>query len=376
MPKPLVVIVLLLFVSTSSCSLLKLSLEGDSEPFSKAALNTRLLVRAFHDDFTNQVVFVADSIRKTSQDFEVQKKAIQWKINTNKASAKAAFQSIPEIALVDTWILSTQMDAYFNTDAGSVVFKAATPLAAQLATKMHQKIQETARALYPEKRYDQLAGFVADYTAKHPFSSLEFPRRNILNELTQHLNVADTTYITTLGSGSQAMSDLSDRIGVFREQLQLQLEWQKELISLNWENDSIADSYLARADSLSVRLDQLATIARESPETMALIAENMRMELLPIVYSFNDGIDGSIIRFAEERSALQKFIDEQRVLAVDDLNTSGKTLITETGESMTEVIKEVSWLLIILALIFALVFGGIPFYAGYLVAKARFQKNG
>lgn len=366
---------LIISVLLTGCSLMKLSLEGDSEPLSRTAVNTRVLVRAFHDDFTNEVVVIADSIRKTSQDIEVQKKAIQWKINTNKASAKAAFQSIPEIALVDTWILCAQMDTYFKTDTGSAIFEEATPLAVQAATQLNQRIKKTARALYPTKRYDRLASFVSDFAAKHPFTSLEFPRQNILNELTRHLNVADTTYITTLGSGSQAMSDLSDRIGVFREQLQLQLEWQKELISLSWENDSIADSYLARADSLSVRLDQLATIARESPETMTLIAENMRMELLPIVYSFNDGIDGSIIRFAEERSLLQKFIDEQRVLAVANLNSSGKTLIMETGQSVTDVVKEVSWLLIVLAIILALVFGGIPFVAGYLVAKARFKKK-
>ncbi len=374
-PKFRVVFTLVLFVLTSGCSLMKLSLEGDSEPFSKTDLNTRLIVRAFHDDFTNQVVVVADSIRRTSQDLEVQKKAVQWKINTNKASAKAAFQSIPEIALVDSWILSAQMDRYFKTDTGSTIFKEFTPLAAEAAADLNQRIERTARALLPQKRYEQLDSFVSEYASKHPFTSLEFPRQNILNELTQHLNVADTTYITTLGSGSQAMSDLSERIGVFREQLQLQLEWQKELISLSWENDSIADSYLARADSLSVRLDQLATIARESPETMALIAENMRMELLPIVYSFNDGIEGSIMRFSEERSLLQKFIDEQRVLAVEDLNSSGKALIIETGQSMTEVVKEVSWLLIVLVIILALVFGGIPFVAGYLVAKARFKKK-
>ncbi len=375
MPNLRILSMLLPLVMLAGCSLMELSLEGDSEPLSKTAINTRLLVRAFHDDFTNQVVIVADSIRKMSQDIEVQKKAIQWKINTNKASAKAAFQSIPEIALVDTWILCSQMDTYFKTDAGSVVFNEASPLAVQAARGLNERIEKTARVLYPKKRFDQLASFVSDYTVKHPFTSLEFPRQNILNELTRHLNVADTTYITTLGSGSQAMSDLSDRIGVFREQLQLQLEWQKELISLNWENDSIADSYLARADSLSVSLGQLATIARESPETMALIAENMRMELLPIVSRFNEGIEGSIMRFSEERRLLQKFIDEQRVLAVGDMNSSGKALIVETGQSMTEVVKEVSWLLIVLTVILALVFGGIPFVAGYLVAKARFKEK-
>ena len=133
MPNLRILSMLLPLVMLAGCSLMELSLEGDSEPLSKTAINTRLLVRAFHDDFTNQVVIVADSIRKMSQDIEVQKKAIQWKINTNKASAKAAFQSIPEIALVDTWILCSQMDTYFKTDAGSVVFNEASPLAVQAA---------------------------------------------------------------------------------------------------------------------------------------------------------------------------------------------------------------------------------------------------
>ncbi len=41
----------------------------------------------------NQVVVVAGFIGKTSQNVEEQKKVIQWKINTNKASAKAASRS-------------------------------------------------------------------------------------------------------------------------------------------------------------------------------------------------------------------------------------------------------------------------------------------
>lgn len=360
---------------STGCSLMKLSLEGDSEPFSKKDLNKRLLVRAFHDDFTSSVVQVADSIRKTSDDLVIQQKAIEWKINTNKASASAAFQSIPEIALVDSWVLSKQMDSYFDTGMGNNLFGEATPLAAQTTKRALEKIKNIAKTLYAKEKYVQLASFVSKYAGENPITSLTFSKNNLLGELTQHLNVADTTYITTLGSSAQAMSDLSDRIGVFREQLQLQLEWQKELISLSWENDSIADSYLARADSLSVRLDQLARIAKESPETMALIAENMRMELLQVVYGFTDGIDGSIRQFGEERDELQKFIDAQRVLAVADLNNSGKVLIDETGQSATEVIKEVSWLLIVLAIVFALVFGGIPFFAGYLVAKARFKKK-
>ena len=64
---PLTCLVLLFFVS--SCSLLDVVIEDESEPFSKRDLNTRLLVRAFHDDFTSAVILTADSIGKSTNKF-------------------------------------------------------------------------------------------------------------------------------------------------------------------------------------------------------------------------------------------------------------------------------------------------------------------
>ena len=167
----------------------------------------------------------------------------------------------------------------------------------------------------------------------------------------------------------------TDRISVYNDQIKSQLSWEKELVLITFQDDSIAQPYLARIDSLSQMLNRLAIVAQESPEMMGVIAVRLREELSPIVSDLNSGMRSSIEELSNERAQLQEYLNTQRVLLRDDMTQSGKELIQETTDNLIRFIRQISWLIIIVVIVLVAIIFGLPFMLGYLLAKARFKNK-
>ncbi len=363
------------FIVLSSCSLMKFSLESDDIPLPKNELNTRIAVRAFQNEFATKIIKASDSIMATSEDVQTKLNIIDFKMGLVAASGKTAFQSVPELSLVDTWILCKQLVDVIDTDYGKAFLGPNNHLVAVEALDLERQITGIARSLLSQERYKQLESFVSGYVADNPVTSFDFPRTNILSPLSRHLGVADTSYVKTLGSGAEALSDIGDRIGIAKEQIGQQLEWEKQRLSLQWDEANPSEAFLARADSLGLMLDRLAIVAEESPELIGEISANLRNELMPLIYALNSGLDASVGQLGEERIRMQIYFDEQRKLLIEDVNATGKQMIEESASSLADLIKDVSWIIVLSSIILILLLFGIPFLAGFYLAKARFKNN-
>ena len=361
-----------LIVLLSACSLLKFNPEFGTEPLPKSDLNTRMAVRSYYNSFTGKVVQTADSIIASTDDVQILSEAIKWKIGATSACAHTAFQSEAEISLIDTWLLTRQMDEYLK-GAGSTIFGDYTSLAQQCAAELYQQIDKVASTTNEKEHYQKLASFVKEQPLAAELYEWHFARLDTRPLLISHLEVADSSYTTTIGTGAEVMNDFTDRISVYNDQIKSQLRWEKDLILINLDNDSIAAPYLARIDSLSLMLNRLAIVAQESPEMLGIIAVRMREELTPVIYDFNAGMAANLAILTREREYLQTYLDEQRVLIREDIQVSGKLLIEETTNNLIRFIRKVSWLIILLVIVLVAVFFGIPFSAGYFLAKARFK---
>ncbi len=359
----------------SSCSLLKFQPEFGTDPLPKQELNTRLAVRSFYKTFSGEVVQAADSIIHTTDNRDIIMQAIRWKGAATSACARTAFQSGSEIALVDTWLLTRQMDEYLQAH-GNEVFGELSSIAEDCAANLYNEIDQLAQRSNDEDHYKQLKSFVERHPLSEDISDWQFSKVDTRLDLIEYLEIPDSLYTTTIGTGAEVMNDFTDRMSVYNEQIQSQLGWEKELIMLTLDNDSLVEPYLARIDSLSQMLNRLAIVAEESPEMMGMIAVRMREELTPLVYDFNSGMRNSIYELAQEREQLQKYLDKQRVLLRDDLQSSGKVLIEETTDNLIRFVKNISWLIIIVVVVLVTVIFGLPFTLGYLLAKARFKPRG
>ncbi|GEM_PF-3558835 len=365
---------LLLIVSLQSCSLLKLQPEFAGEPLPKSTLNMRMAVRSYYSYFSGEVIRSADSIIASTSDDRIKAEAIRWKIGATSACAKRVYQTDSEIALVDTWLLTKQMDS-FITNRGDSLFGDLSSIASDCASQLYLQMDDLAVSVTKREKYQQLASFVEKQPVPDELYNWQFVSIDTRPLLIAHLQVPDSTYLTTVGTGAEVVNDFTDRISAYNEQIKSQLAWEKDLVVLLLNNDSIAEPYLSRIDSLSTMLNRLAIVAKESPEMMGIIAVRMREELTPVIHDFNSGMSYNLNQLKQEREALQSYFDEQRLLIRDDLQASGKELIRETTDNLIRLVKRVSWMIILLVIVLVAVFFGIPFLSGYYLAKAKYDKK-
>ena len=73
----------------TGCSLLKFSVDTGGEPLSKEETRMRLLPRGFYYEASDEVTAAADSIAAGSDDAELQRRTIRWKLRTTRAAVDA-----------------------------------------------------------------------------------------------------------------------------------------------------------------------------------------------------------------------------------------------------------------------------------------------
>ena len=79
----------------TGCSLLKFSVDTGGEPLSKEETRMRLLTRGFYYEASDEVTAAADSIAAGSDDAELQRRTIRWKLRTTRAAVDAAMHHEP-----------------------------------------------------------------------------------------------------------------------------------------------------------------------------------------------------------------------------------------------------------------------------------------
>ena len=153
----------------TGCSLLKFSVDTGGEPLSKEETRMRLLTRGFYYEASDEVTAAADSIAAGSDDAELQRRTIRWKLRTTRAAVDAAMQQAPELALLDTWMLYRNMDSLFAARPDSLLFGAGSPLARRTASRLHRKARHLASDLLTPERYELMRAVPSPHNpCRHP----------------------------------------------------------------------------------------------------------------------------------------------------------------------------------------------------------------
>ncbi len=368
-------LLLVLIFCLYSCSLLKFSVESGIEPLPKQELNTRMAVHSFYQDFVKGMVLVSDSILQTTSNDTLKTNVLRLKIAATEICTSTAYQTVPKSSLMDTWVFCEQLDEYFASEQAKGLFGDYLPLYNYEMENQKNQIEKIAKSLYSGSQYKSLKSFVEEYAESHPQKSMDFSLVNTRPDLLTYLQIPDTSYVETVGSTPEVFNDLTDRISVYNTQLKNQISWQKEIWAIQWKGDTLATQFLSKADSISVLLKDLAIIAQESPEMMGIIAVRMREELSPLVADMSGGMKDAAMQLSRDREQLQQFIAEQRVVLVEDLNTTGSAFIKDTSEGIALIIQKSAFAIILLLIVMVVIIFGLPFTLGFYLAKAKFGKK-
>lgn len=371
---------LLLLLPLSGCSLLEVKLDSQTTPLTQQELNMRLLTREYTQQFFSQVEQAADTIAANydPQDKLNQSYVLLWKINAEEGLQRAAYQVSPTAALIDSWVFTEQMNQFFNSGAGSELFT--TSDAKQVSQTLAQEVDKLAKSLLKGSNYKATKQFVIDFAAQHPFEDLSFIRTPAYRAWLEANQISETEAVSTLGTMPEALGDVSDRLSLVSEQTPKLMTWKAQLIAMN---SSISGEQLtATLQSLQATSESFQDFVENNPEYMENLAEQMALQLQPLVKDIDARTAARLDQLSLERQALEEMVARERaeialIVSAErekftqDLDKVSQDVLTLAMDKLVELIKStiIYFVLFIVAIFFA------PLGLGYLLGKRSAVKK-
>ncbi|HCE2109664.1 TPA: chemotaxis protein [Vibrio parahaemolyticus] len=372
--------VLWLVTTLSGCSLLEVKIDSQTVPLTKQELNMRILTREYALQFFAQVEQAADVLQEQydPNDKVNQSYVLLWKINAEEGLQAAAYQVSPMAALIDTWVFTHQMNQFYATGAGRDIF--ATDEAKQVSAHLANEVDQLAQSLLKKEVYDKTKLFVADFVRQYPFADLSMIRTPAYRAWLEANQISEEDAVTTLGTMPEALGDVSDRLSLVSEQTPKIMTWKAQLLALN--SSASIEKVNAALNSLQVTADSMRDFIDNNPEYMRYLAEQMAVELQPLVDDIDQKTEARLSQLGEERQALEEMvarerqeialiITHEREKFAQDMDRVSQEVVSLAMTKLIELVKStiVYFILFIAAIFFA------PLGLGYVLGKRAAVKT-
>jgi hypothetical protein len=279
------------------------------------------------------------------------------------------------MALLDTWAFSEQMRLFFDGGPGANAFGAQTAKAREASAALAADAAQLARGLLSDAELAQYQSFVERYAREHPLTDLAFVRASVVDEWVHETN-SQTTLLDSVGSVSQSMSDVSDRMRILGDSAPSRALWEARLAirEAGLTRDDLAKAF-AHADE---SLERLSRLAESSPEqlragiadvrsSMLELSKSLSVTLLDVMRTVHDEREALAVNVREEREALVLAFDAQRAALASDASHIAAQAIQAGGAQVRGFTRE----LIAYGILVYLLVLGLPFAAGYFIGHAR-----
>jgi hypothetical protein len=356
------------------CSLV--SLKSPERPLSTRDLNTRILTREFSYHFISAVEQRADEIANSESDPRIVANTLRWKIGAALESQRAATRVAPQMSLLDTLALTSQMKAFLSPgNPGGALFGAHQEAALSIASELDEDARTLARSLIPARELEKDQAFVEMYTREHPLTSLDFVRASVVELWTQSQGV-EIKLVDSLGTIPEAMADVSDRFKISSEALASQAMWRTQLAMR--DSGYSGNDIRSALRQLDDRLAKVSAAAENAPELMHDAVADVRRSVFEALDRVDKSSAAMIEKLRVEREALTEDLhnerdtvlaaaDTQRKALAQDVSRIADQVVKSSGEQVRSLAREVLLLLIVLAIVVL----GLPFWAGYMVGRVR-----
>ena len=377
----------LLSLALSGCSLVRINVGGD--PMPPRDLSLRVQTREFATAFSATVCTTADAIAARSKDPAIRSNTIRWKLSATAAVQQSSLRTDPMLALIDTWALCRQMKDFVTRPEGEKIFGPEQQVASQTAATLEETITAVASTLLAPSDFKRGASFVDDFSSKHPLKSLAFERDSMSLLWLQHQKDAPPT---SVGSMSEAITDLSDRVSTFSQQIPVEVRWRIDLERLEFEPMAAEIQRLSAGAEAAFQsfpiLAENAKMLAESAKLMTKAASELTTSLTPEIAKFDQQWKSTLATVKTEREAVTEVLRTERIAVTAALDKQRESLmrdftrergeitaaadqmaqnaIEKTGQQVRGIVRSA----LLYASLLALVILGLPFLSGYLVGRA------
>jgi hypothetical protein len=367
---------LLLGIIFQSCSLVKV--ESAQTPLSQNELNTRLLVQAFVQEASSRVEIASDSIKRGSSNPEIRINTLLWKIKTTTELKNTGFQTLPKLALLDTWSYLIQEKQFLDNNPS--LFEEYTSFVKSINDKNRVEIEKIAKNTSSPSEYEDLKSFVESFAGEHALSLADYHHEPVREEYYRYRSVKDSNAVNTIGTLSEVVADLSNKMMYSSNHTAKQIQWNTELIlAQNGLDSVVVDSIIRKLDS---QIERFVTTVENSPESLDSAIISFRREIYPIFNNIDQTLISSVDKLREERVALDEmvlrereefyeFFSEERKVISKEAEVLSKELVDEAMQGVTDLVKSILIYLILLFAVILFIPFGMGYYTGKIVAKRK-----
>ncbi|MBW3696474.1 chemotaxis protein [Vibrio sp. T187] len=341
----------LLALMLSGCSLLEVKLDSQTTPLTKQELNARILTREYANTFFTQVESAADQIsaQYPQSDTFHQSYVLLWKIHAEQGLQQAAYQTSPLAALVDTWVFTAQMEQFYASGAGKALFD--SDYALQASEALNQEVESLVKTVIGVSEFKRSQEFVAHFIETNSFSDIAFKRTPAYRSWLNYLGKDEVEAVQTLGTMPEAMGDASDRLSLMADQTPKLMSWKAELVAMN---SSLTGEDLSKTlESLRQTSASMQDFIENNPEYMQTLASIMSTEMQPLLNDLSDKTDLKLAMLSDERVALEKMVTRERealikMIEKERIEIAG--IVTSERELFVQDLDRVSQEVVVLAI--------------------------
>jgi hypothetical protein len=322
----------------------------------------------------------ADSLIQNSDNDQVKINALKWKIYAVSNFGKVGFQTAPKIALMDTWSLMLEMDQFLNGADGEKLLGSEIEVIRKVNAENLAQIEMVAANMMKPNEFQRHRDFIYDFVNSSDFSNNGFVHVPIREPYLEFQQTPDSLAVSTVGSLSEVVADLNNRLSYTSDKAGKQIRWNTELLIKENGYDSL--SFSALTDSLNARIDALVDVANQTPELIDDAIASFSEDMQPLFNGLRNELALAVDQLSKERAALDTIIARERT-ELDSMVARERAVLVEeanhladnfANDVMVQVREMVSSVLFYVALILAIILF-IPFGLGYVTGKAMQAKK-
>ncbi len=281
-----------LLVGHAGCSALQgpksgMRLTGGNElqtDAAAAALREDLVQFIEHSE--GDVMATANEIEAATQETEVRKAALLWKVNLIQRANEALIEREPIALLFDSWAFCAQQVEYLQQGDGRELFKDQQSLAVAAAARMRTDIEAIAREHVPADKLPDMIRKIESHVRANPIRGV------FAGDSVKSFSASDdgeSLLTKVIGSPWRAfqagqdaldpttrLSESVDRFTLIMEDYPSLVRWQAQLLLLSTLDAPAIQSTVRGIESVSESSVRLATVAEELPTR---VREEMKVAL-------------------------------------------------------------------------------------------------
>ena len=342
-------VLLLTFVALTTSGCIKTPtqsgmMKGAKDLQDMTSAELRLKVHTFAIRFERTVEGAADVIIEGTDDPEIRRHALRWKIYAIPEAQKAAFHYDPLAGLIDIGALCGQMKQFFGPGGGGhdtfgewqyVVIKATRLL--------YDEVWELTESISKSGDITAVKDSVEKWVIENPIDNVVMVRKSTRALSAKLASETGRGAGAAIGGIAETVSDLSDRLTIYAASAPNQARWQAQLLVYDLLDEAELESLGPTTESLADSIDRIATTFELTPDLVVRERAKTLEEIDSIAQALLDSIDSqrvaTIEALASERIAVLDAIERERIAILDTVREERAATIAEGGAVMGALVQ-------------------------------------